>query len=150
MKLNLFVACLLAMMLSSPIRAQERSGRFEFSLKTAHSKAQLLMKEDFYWSPIEESGPFGSDAGSDAAYGFYTWRKGHPSGPSVFYLKELIARWNFPEIGWEEMDTTKIKKYISIPSHLDAAEIERQVKTLKEYNAAPAMQVGTKLSDYLL
>jgi len=42
------------------------------------------MKEDFYWSPIDESGPFGSDAGSDAAYGFQKWRKSHPTtSPSI-------------------------------------------------------------------
>ena len=34
---------------------------FEYSLETAHPNAHALMKEDFFWSPIEESSPFGSD-----------------------------------------------------------------------------------------
>jgi uncharacterized protein YfeS len=146
MKLS-FLVYLLVLIVASPIRAQDRVSRFEFSLKTAHPNARALMKEDFYWSPIEESGPFGSDAGSDAAYGFYQWRKGHPSGSPVYYLREMIAGWHYPPLPWEEMDTVKIRKYMSISARLDEGEVERQVKMMKEYNASPAMGGGKKLSD---
>jgi len=47
---------------------------FEYSFKNAHPNAQALMKDDFYWSPIEETAPFGSDDGWEAAYGFREWR----------------------------------------------------------------------------
>ncbi|HSV11878.1 MAG TPA: hypothetical protein VLI68_13975, partial [Hanamia sp.] len=42
---------------------------FEYTFKSANPKAQALMTDEFYWSPIEETAPFGSDDGSDAAYG---------------------------------------------------------------------------------
>ena len=35
--------------------AQNDSGRFEFSLATAHPNAKALMKEEFFWSPIDET-----------------------------------------------------------------------------------------------
>jgi hypothetical protein len=67
--------------------------KFEYSLKTAHPNAKALMTEDFYWSPIEETGPFGSDDGWDAAQGFRQWRSLNKSATPIIYLKELIARW---------------------------------------------------------
>ena len=97
-------------------RGQFDSGRFEFSLKTANPAAQHLMKEDFYWSPIEETGPFGSDDGSDAAYGFRDWRTSHPTSTPMSYLKDLIARWDYPYIALDEMDTVAVSKYLKASS----------------------------------
>ena len=54
------------------------------------------MKDEFYWSPIEETAPFGSDDGSDAAYGFRQWRLLNKNISPVVYLKELIERWQYP------------------------------------------------------
>ena len=127
--------------------AQENSTKFEFSPKTAHPNAKALMKEDFFWSPIDETGPFGSDAGSDAAYIFYKWRKDHTSTSPIIYLKELTARWNFPVIAWDETDTLKIKEYMSTPAQLSNDEIEQQVKMLKQYNASSANAKQKSLSD---
>lgn len=143
MKLPLFLFLLITLSAT----AQDNSTRFEFSPNTAHPNAKALMKEDFFWSPIDETGPFGSDAGSDAAYGFYQWRKGHSSSSPITYLQQLITSWHFPEIAWDEMDTLKIKKYMSIPVHLDNAEIEQQVKMMKHYNASQPAAGQKQLSD---
>ncbi len=102
---------------------QSDSGRFEFSLKTGNPAAQQLMNEDFFWSPIEESGPFGSDDGSDAAYGFRVWRMSHPLSAPVSYLNELIARWDYPVIALDEMDTIAISKYLKASVPMDEAKI---------------------------
>jgi uncharacterized protein YfeS len=32
------------------------------------------MNEEFYWSPIEETAPFGNDDGADIYAGFKDWR----------------------------------------------------------------------------
>ncbi len=129
--------------------SQTDSQKFEFSPKTAHPNAKALMKEDFYWSPIDESGPFGSDAGSDAAYGFQKWRGTHPTTSPILYLKELIDTWNFPPFAWDELDTTKIKLYISAPAHLDESFIAQEIELLKKenerYNSMPGG--GKKLTD---
>lgn len=47
---------------------------YDLTPETAHPKAKKILTKEFYWSPIEESGPFGSDDGSDAIYGFRQWR----------------------------------------------------------------------------
>ena len=69
---------------------------FEFSPEHAHPKAQALLNEDFYWSPVEEAGPFGSDDGADASYMFATWRKDHPDENPSVYLQELFEDWGYP------------------------------------------------------
>jgi uncharacterized protein YfeS len=85
---------------------------YEFSYRTASPQAQKLMKEDFFWSSIVESAPFGSDAGSDAAYGFYGWRFSNKNIDPLVYLGELRASWHYPYFDWNEMDTGKIKTYM--------------------------------------
>lgn len=130
-------------------KGQTNGERFEFSPTTAHPNAKKLMKEDFYWSPIDESGPFGSDAGSDAAYGFQKWRKSHPSTFPILYLKQLIDTWNFPPFAWDELDTTKIKLYISTPAHLDESFIAQDIEMLMKENERYASMSGggKKLTD---
>lgn len=90
------------------------------------------MKEDFYWSPIEETGPFGSDDGSDAAYGFRKWRMANKNQSPVIYLKELIISWKYPYFDWNEMDSEKIKDYLESKVYPTEADIEQNVKQLKE------------------
>jgi uncharacterized protein YfeS len=108
--------------------------RFEFSLKTAHPNAQALMAAGFYWSPVEEAAPFGSDAGSDAAYGFREWRLQNKNASPVAYLNELVQRWQFPFFDYNEMDTLKIKDYISSGTPLDEATIQQYMQIMKEGN----------------
>lgn len=105
---------------------------FEFSLKTAHPDAKNLMAEDFFWSPIEETGPFGSDDGWDAAYGFLQWRMSNKSANPLVYLKDLIASWQYPFFDWYEMDTQKIKAYIISKVTIDEATIQQQMQQMKE------------------
>ncbi len=105
---------------------------FEFSLKTAHPDAKNLMTEDFFWSPIEETGPFGSDDSWDAAYGFRRWRMSNKSANPLVYLKELIASWQYPFFDWYEMDTQKIKAYIFSKATIDEATIQQQMQQMKE------------------
>lgn len=114
--------------------SQKPIDNFEYSLKTAHPKAQALMTDSFYWSPIEETGPFGSDDGPDAAYGFRQWRILNKLTSPINYLKQLITGWNYPFFDWNEMDTTKIKEYIVSRADIDEESIERQIQLLKEAN----------------
>lgn len=106
--------------------------RFEYSLKTAHPNAKALMTEDFYWSSIEETGPFGSDDGWDAAQGFRQWRFLNKSVTPIIYLKELVARWQYPYFDWSEMDTDKIKEHIVSKADIDEISIQKQMQQLRE------------------
>jgi uncharacterized protein YfeS len=133
----LFIGCSNGQTSNNPITATQQNktmDNFEFSLKSAHPKAQVVMTDDFFWSPIEESAPFGSDDGSDAAYGFRQWRLLNKTLSPVIYLSELVKRWQYPFFDYNEMDSTKILEYINQKKSLDEATILQQIQTLKEIN----------------
>lgn len=92
---------------------------FELTPETAHPNAKALMKEEFYWSPIEETAPFGSDDGSDAFYGFREWRLSNPATSPVTFLIELIKGWQYPPFDLNEMDTAKINQYLSAKTKME-------------------------------
>ena len=116
----------------TPIQPNNEMDNFEYSLKSAHPKAQALMKEEFYWSPIEETAPFGSDDGSEAAYGFRPWRLLNKTSSPVNYVKETIEGWGYAFFDYNEMDTVKIKAYLHQTSDLSEASIQQKIHTLKQ------------------
>lgn len=85
---------------------------FELSPEKAHPNAKKLLTEDFYWSPIEETGPFGSDDGSDCFHGFVEWRTENKSESPVTYLKELIDEWGYPTFDLNVTDSQKVKELL--------------------------------------
>ncbi len=91
----------------------EQLGYYELTPETAHPNARKLMTEEFYWSPIEESGPFGSDDGSDAFYGFRQWRQSNPKLSPTVFLNELIESWDYPAFDLNEMNEENLKRYVS-------------------------------------
>lgn len=84
----------------------------ELSPDKAHPNAKRLLTEDFYWSPIEETGPVGSDDGSDCFYGFVEWRANNKTESPVAYLKELIAEWGYPPFDLTVTDPQRIKELL--------------------------------------
>ncbi len=86
---------------------------YAISRKDAHPNAQALLAEDFYWNPIEESGPFGSDDAADAFGGFRQWRRDNKTTSPVVYFADLIGSWGYAPFNWAEMDVEKIKAYIA-------------------------------------
>ena len=120
---------------------------FEYSFKNAHPKAQALMKDEFYWSPIEETAPFGSDDGWDAAYGFREWRFLNKTTTPVTYLKDLIVSWQYPFFDYKETDTTKINEYLNQKKELSEADLLQQISTLKEINKNSPDTSNMKLDD---
>ena len=105
---------------------------FEFTYKNAHPNAKVLMSEDFYWSAIEETAPFGNDDGFDAAYGFRNWRHSNKAAKPRVYLDEVIASWGYPYFDYREMDSIKIKAYISSQNPLSEEEMQQRVIQFKE------------------
>lgn len=149
-----FVVCLI-LFYSFGCNSQEgkkenKMDHFEFSLKTAHPDAKKLMTEDFFWSPIEETGPFGSDDGSDAAYGFRQWRLSHKTTDPLVYLKELVASWQYPFFDWYELDTQKIKDYIISKATTSEADIQQQMQQMREVFKNAGDTAMQKMSDIQL
>ncbi|MCX6319704.1 MAG: hypothetical protein NTW29_20665 [Bacteroidetes bacterium] len=107
---------------------------FEYTYTSAHPNAQALMKEDFYFSPIEETGPFGSDDGWEAAYGFRDWRVSKKKASPVDFLIELIEEWQYPFFDYNELDASKIEAYINQGFLISEADILQQIQTLNDIN----------------
>lgn len=111
----------------------------------AHPKAKSLMNEDFFWSPIDEAGPFGSDSGSDAAEGFNQWREINKSESPVKYLGDLLIGWDLPLLDWNELDPDKVKEFIQITANVD--DISQQVELLKESFKNSPGDLGSGITD---
>ncbi|WP_299335039.1 hypothetical protein [uncultured Psychroserpens sp.] len=56
----------------------------------AHERAIELVPEEFFWSCIDELGPFGSDEGDMALSEFRDWKKDNPNTESYECLKWTI------------------------------------------------------------
>ncbi len=82
------------------------------SKENAHPNAKRLMNEDFYWSPIDESAPFGSDDGADTYNGFATWRQRNKTEkPMVFFIAQINS-WGYPTFDFNETSFDKLEPYL--------------------------------------
>lgn len=82
------------------------------SFENAHPIAKSLMKEEFFWSPMEETAPFGSDDGADTYINFAEWRLENKSGNPKDFLVEQIQNWGYPTFDLTETDLAKLKPYL--------------------------------------
>lgn len=122
---------------------------FELSPESAHPKAKELLTDDFYWSPFEESAPFGNDDGSDAFYGFREWRFDNKSESPIKYLRKLIDEWGFPPFDWNTLDTMKISEYVNGNNTIDNSAIQDQIPTMKEHFKKMAELDGKEFDEAL-
>ena len=79
----------------------------------AHANAQQIMKDEFLWSPIEETSPFGNDDGADAIIEFYEWRKSNKSKKAKDFIAYIITEWGYKTYNFNITDTIEINKFIS-------------------------------------
>jgi uncharacterized protein YfeS len=82
------------------------------SIDKAHPNAKRLMNEEFYWSSIEETAPFGSDDGADTYAGFAEWRQTRKTNNPEEFLMEQIEYWGYPSFDLHETDLEKLKPYL--------------------------------------
>ncbi|MBO6516575.1 MAG: hypothetical protein JJ975_08490 [Bacteroidia bacterium] len=80
--------------------------------ENTHINAKELMKEAFYWSPIEESSPFGSDDGADALMMFEEWHGSNSGEPSMVFLEEIIEEWGTQSFDHNIDDSTGIEELL--------------------------------------
>ncbi len=122
---------------------------FELSPENAHPKAKELLTEDFYWSPIEESAPFGSDDGSDAFYGYREWRNINKTESPIEYLKNLLSEWGFPPFDWKTLDTIKIDEYINGNNTIGTSVNQDQISVMKKHFKEMAESEGKEFDEAL-
>lgn len=86
---------------------------FEISPENAHPNAKKLLTDAFFWSPIEETGPFGNDDGWDSSHGFFAWRKLNKTESPVIYLNGLIKEWGYPTFDFNVIEPEKVKQLLA-------------------------------------
>jgi uncharacterized protein YfeS len=82
------------------------------SLQNAHPLAQKLMNEPWYYSPIDDMAPFGSDDAADTYAAFADWRTNNSSGNTRQFILVQIQSMGYPPINLESVDLNEIKTYI--------------------------------------
>ena len=82
------------------------------TFEKANSKAKSLMKEDFFFNPIDETSPFGNDDGADTYAGFKDWRSSHLNDDPTDFLFEQINEWGYPKYDIYETDINKLTPYL--------------------------------------
>jgi uncharacterized protein YfeS len=82
------------------------------TIENAHPNAKKLMNEEFFWSPIEESAPFGNDDGADTYPAFAEWRQYNKSTKPIDFLKSQIDYWGYPSFNVYERNYDKLKPYL--------------------------------------
>ena len=113
--------------------------------KYAHAKAKSLMQEEFFWSAIDEAGPFGSDSGADAAEGFNQWRKRNPDESPIKFLSDLLVSWGMPLLDWNELDESKIREFIETKAAI--TDLPQQVDQFKEMIKNSGTDFASDLTD---
>ncbi|HUQ65132.1 MAG TPA: hypothetical protein VM101_03205 [Flavitalea sp.] len=88
-------------------------GNYSPSIDNAHPNAKRLMNEEFYWSPVEETAPFGSDDGADTYSFFAHWRQANKTGNPKDFLIAHIGYWGYPLFDLSETDFEKLQPYLS-------------------------------------
>jgi len=93
-------------------KQKEAMSDYSPTFDKAHPKAKRLMKEDFYFSTIDETAPFGNDDGADTYAGFKDWRRTHKSDNPKEYLLEQLDSWGYPKFDIYETDIKKLTPYL--------------------------------------
>lgn len=107
---------------------------------TAHPNAKKLLKESFYWDPIEETAPFGNDLGYDAYYSFAEWNQKPNNGNIINLLNQLIDEIGVASFDIKSTDAEVVKKYITRPTEVDTSMIDMVIEQNKKsasFNNSP-------------
>jgi uncharacterized protein YfeS len=82
------------------------------SLEKAHPNARILMNDEWYYSPIDDMAPFGSDDAADTYTYFYEWRPTNKSASIKKFILDHFQHWGYPQIDLETTDYEKFKPFL--------------------------------------
>ncbi|MEZ4534526.1 MAG: hypothetical protein R3D26_05865 [Cyanobacteriota/Melainabacteria group bacterium] len=106
------------------------------------------MKEDFFWDPGDVSAPFGSDDGADANYNFRQWRKTHPSGDVIEYLKHRLKYHRIDFDKWHAKADSVDDTGFNINQFYPTATANRVILACSIYQPALDGKIDDRLIDY--
>jgi uncharacterized protein YfeS len=96
---------------------------YGIDIEHASKKSIELIPEDFFWSCIDELGPFGSDEGDTALAEFRDWKKRNPTLLTIECLKWTIE--GVGEMNFDDYNETLLSKE-KIQSQIDDKDFDDQ------------------------
>ena len=120
---------------------------FELSPESAHPKAKEILTEDFYWSPIDESAPFGSDDGSDAFFEFRHWRQANSKQSPTKFLEVLFKGWQYPNFDIYQLDPGYIQSYLTSNEKGDTSLLSAHIPQMKKHFEEMAKSAGKEFDE---
>lgn len=84
----------------------------DISFDNAHPNAQNLMQDEFFYSIIDETAPFGSDDGWETLYAFKDWRQANNGRSKVDFIHEHIDYWGYPTFNLQCTNIEELKDYL--------------------------------------
>ncbi len=70
------------------------------------------MQEDFYYSSIEETAPFGSDDGWETFYAFKEWLQFNDKRNKIDFIKEQIEYWGYPTFNLQSTAISELEEFL--------------------------------------
>jgi uncharacterized protein YfeS len=78
------------------------------SLENAHPNTRVLMNDEWYYSPIDDMAPFGSDDAADTYAYFYEWRQTNKKASIKKIILNHFLHWGYPQ---SDLETTDYEKF---------------------------------------
>jgi len=114
--------------------------------ENAHTNAQEIMNEDFFWSGIEESEPFGNNEGSDGLFLFHEWRASNPKKNPVTFIDYQLREWEYPDFDRNELNSEKISDFVNSETQVDMSRMDDQLKSVMKHMREQAESAGDLLT----
>ncbi|MCO6360785.1 hypothetical protein [Roseivirga pacifica] len=110
--------------------------------ENAHPNAKEIMNEDFFWSDIDESGPFGNDDGSDGLFLFREWRASNPKKNPVSFIDYQLRVWEYPVFDRNELNSERISDFVNKETQVDMSGMDEQLKSVMKHLREQAESAG--------
>ncbi|GAA4319284.1 hypothetical protein [Flaviaesturariibacter amylovorans] len=84
----------------------------EIALANAHPTAQKLMKDEFFYSVVDDSAPFGNDDGWDVLYSLKEWLPDNEGTSKKEFIDSKLSEWDYPAFNYLTTDIEDAKAFV--------------------------------------
>jgi len=100
---------------NEPILSSPREGTEAWQLdrKNAHPRAVELLKDDFFWTCLDDDSPFGNDDGADALRLYQQWQSTHRNQKPIQFLNDLLLQMEAPLAHWKTLSPNTLNSFVN-------------------------------------
>lgn len=93
---------------SQAIQLVTTGGDYQIDQSKASLSARQLMKQDWFWSIVDDNSPFGNDDGAEALANYRGWRRSHPGEDRSDGIRLICEKLESPLSMWITEDKNSI------------------------------------------